>query len=67
MTSKVTIEAQSHACEVRQLPVVNGVELPWESLSEETRRFAVFIVPAGEKLELHVHSGMSLMVREAQP
>ena len=67
MTSKVTIEAQSHACEVRQLPVVNGQELPWETLSEETRRFAVFTVLAGEKLELHVHSGMSLLIREFQP
>lgn len=64
MTSKVTIEAQSHDCEVRQLPVVGGRELPWETLSYETCRFASFIVPAGERLEMYVHSGMSLLVRE---
>jgi hypothetical protein len=63
MTSKVTVEAQSHPCEIRLMPRVGGNEM-WKTLSDETRRFAQFTLPAGEKQEYHVHAGQSVMVRE---
>jgi hypothetical protein len=64
MTTKVTIHAHAHACEVREIPVVNGEDLPWESLSDETRRWAAHTVPLGETREFNIHSGKSLIVRE---
>jgi hypothetical protein len=63
MTSKVTVEAQSHPCEVRVMPRVGANDL-WATLSEETRRFAHFTIPVGEAREYAVHSGQSVTVRE---
>ena len=63
VTSKVTVEAQSQPCEIRLMPRVGDNDL-WKTLSAETRRFAQFTLPAGERREFHVHSGQSVMVRE---
>lgn len=64
MTSKVTVEAQSHPCEVRLMPRLPKSGELWGSLSEETRRFAQFTIPIGETRDYYVHSGQSIMVRE---
>ena len=66
MTSKVTVEAQSHPCEVQIRPRVGDEEL-WETLSPETMKFARHQVPVGEKREFFVHANQSILVREAQP
>lgn len=64
MTSKVIVEAQSHDAEVRVLPVVNGEVLQWETLSEQTRKFAIHRVPKGETRDFIIHSGQSLLIVE---
>jgi hypothetical protein len=65
MTSKVTVEAQSHDALVRELPVIGGKISPWDGLSEETRKFAEHRVPKGENREFIIHIGKSLVVLEA--
>jgi hypothetical protein len=59
MTSKVEVFAQSHACDVREVPVIDGAEAFRDDLPP-------FIVPAGESETFYVHSGQSLLVREAR-
>ena len=63
MTSKVTVTAQSHDAEVRVMPRTGDREL-WDSLSEETKRFALHRVPKGEVREFSIHKGQSVFVRE---
>lgn len=64
MTCLVTIKAESHDCEVRELPVHNGVPTPWDQLSKETRRFGSHIVRLGDSLDMYVHSGRAILVLE---
>ena len=64
MTSKVTITAESHPCEVRELPVHEGDVMPWERLSPETQRFARHPIRVGDEREFHVHQGKALLVME---
>jgi hypothetical protein len=63
MTSKVTVEAQSHWCQVRLMPRVGDDDL-WKTLSDETKKFAQFDIPPGERREYVVHAGQSVLVRE---
>lgn len=64
MTSIITIKAESHDCEARELPVINGVPMAWESLDAETRKFGAHIVRVGDSLDMHVHSERAILVLE---
>lgn len=45
------------------MPRIRSGEL-WDSLSDETKRFAHFVIYPGDVREFAVHSGQSVMVRE---